>query len=184
MPAFEQVNLIEKLKERFPQTELLSTFSVLDPAQLPETLTGEYGWQSINTLSEFYSEVPTQSTGRSTGMSGLVSGSSRMVVIPAHTADCERAFSCLKRLKTRLRSALTAENLNHLLMARIEGPDLSDFNIDGALPQQLEMAVNYADGSSQGDDRPGEETRPNPKHVLFIIEMADFSAWNEWYKSS
>ncbi|CAH1242373.1 Hypp6630 [Branchiostoma lanceolatum] len=56
-----------------------------------------------------------------------------MVVIPTHTADCERAFSCLKRVKTRLRSKLTAENLNHPLMVRIEGPDLSEFNFDEAV---------------------------------------------------
>ena len=57
----------------------------------------------------------------------------RMVVIPAHTADCERAFSALKRVKTRLRSTLTAKNLNHLLMVRIEGPDISQFNFDQAV---------------------------------------------------
>ncbi|CAH1277447.1 Hypp9637 [Branchiostoma lanceolatum] len=57
----------------------------------------------------------------------------RMVVIPTHTADCERALFCLKRVKTRLRSKLTAENPNHLLMVRIEEPDLSEFNFDEAV---------------------------------------------------
>ncbi|CAH1242171.1 Hypp6481 [Branchiostoma lanceolatum] len=40
------------------------------------------------------------------------------------------------RVKTRLRSTLTAENPNHLLMVRMEGPDLSELNFDEALEGQ------------------------------------------------
>ncbi|CAH1242822.1 GAK [Branchiostoma lanceolatum] len=159
-------NIIDNLEECFPQMELLSAFSILDPAHLPETMTGDYGWESINTLSEFYSEgaypinrrelkdewigfrqqLPSYKGKTPKAMCQLVSSNitlscqypnikglyNRMMVIPAHTADCERAFSCLKRVKTRLRSQLTDANLNHLLMVRIEGPDISDFNFDEA----------------------------------------------------
>ncbi|XP_066298487.1 zinc finger protein 862-like [Branchiostoma lanceolatum] len=160
-------NIIDNLEECFPQMELLSAFSILDPAHLPETMTGDYGWESINTLSEFYSEgaypinrrelkdewigfrqqLPSYKGKTPKAMCQLVSSNitlscqypnikglyNRMMVIPAHTADCERAFSCLKRVKTRLRSQLTDANLNHLLMVRIEGPDISDFNFDEAV---------------------------------------------------
>ena len=160
-------NVIENMEGRFPQMDLLSAFSALDPARLPTNLTGEYGWQNITTLSEFYSEGPfpinrqelrdewigfRQQLAGYRGqtpkvMCQLVSSNvtlscqypnikvlyNRMVVIPAHTADCERAFSALKRVKTRLRSTLTAKNLNHLLMVRIEGPDISQFNFDQAV---------------------------------------------------
>ncbi|KAI8517505.1 Gypsy retrotransposon integrase-like protein 1 [Branchiostoma belcheri] len=55
------------------------------------------------------------------------------VVIPAHTA-----FSCLKRVKTTLRSTLTASNLDHLLTVRIEGPEVQDVNFDQAVVRWLQ----------------------------------------------
>ena len=56
-----------------------------------------------------------------------------MVVIPVHTADCERAFSTLKRVKTRLRSTMTNATLNHLLRISIEGPAIDQFDFDKAV---------------------------------------------------
>ncbi|KAI8487240.1 hypothetical protein Bbelb_350380 [Branchiostoma belcheri] len=43
------------------------------------------------------------------------------------TADCEQAFSTLKRVKTRLRSSLKT-SLNNLLKISIDGPHIDDFN--------------------------------------------------------
>ena len=77
-------NVIENMEGRFPKMDLLSAFSALDPARLPTNLTGEYGWQNITTLSEFYSEGPSQSTGRNFGMSGLGSGNSLQATEAKH----------------------------------------------------------------------------------------------------
>lgn len=42
-------------------------------------------------------------------------------------SDCERGFSKLKLLKTRLRSRLVSQTLNALMMASIEGPPVESF---------------------------------------------------------
>ena len=56
------------------------------------------------------------------------------LTIPFSTADCERAFSTMKRVKTPLRNRLKTTTLDWLLRISIEGPDLNDFD--------FELAVN------------------------------------------
>lgn len=55
------------------------------------------------------------------------------LVIPMSSADCERGFSTLKRIKTRLRNRLSNRILNYLLMISIEGPDLQKFDFNKAV---------------------------------------------------
>ncbi len=50
------------------------------------------------------------------------------LTIPFSTADCERAFSTMKRVKTPLRNRLKTTTLDWLLRISIEGPDLKDFD--------------------------------------------------------
>jgi len=52
--------------------------------------------------------------------------------IPMSSADCERGFSALKRIKTRLWNRLSNRILNHLLMISIEGPMLEEFDFEKA----------------------------------------------------
>lgn len=51
-----------------------------------------------------------------------------LLVIPVSTADCERSFSTLNRLKTFLRNRLCQKILNPLMTISIEGPAVQDFN--------------------------------------------------------
>ena len=51
-----------------------------------------------------------------------------LMVIPVSTADSERSFSTLKRVKTSLRSRMTNKTLNALLTISIDGPSVSDFD--------------------------------------------------------
>ena len=53
--------------------------------------------------------------------------------IPFSTADCERAFSAMKRVKTPLRNRLKTSTLDCLLRISIEGPNLNDFDFDLAV---------------------------------------------------
>ena len=46
------------------------------------------------------------------------------LVLPLSTADCERAFSTMKRVKTPLRNRLNTKTLDSLMRIRIEGADL------------------------------------------------------------
>ena len=54
------------------------------------------------------------------------------LVIPMSSADCERVFSALKRIKTRLRNRLSNRILNNLLKISIEGPEIKDFDFEKA----------------------------------------------------
>ena len=49
-------------------------------------------------------------------------------MLPVSTADCERCFSTMNRVKTDLRNGMNAETLQRLIRIRIEGPHSSDFN--------------------------------------------------------
>ena len=55
------------------------------------------------------------------------------LVIPFTTADCERAFSSMNRIKTTLRNRLKTSTLDNLLRISIEGPELEDFDFDTAV---------------------------------------------------
>ena len=55
------------------------------------------------------------------------------LILPVSTADCERAFSTMKHVKTPLRNRLNTKTLDALLRIRIEGPDMSDFDFELAL---------------------------------------------------
>lgn len=53
-------------------------------------------------------------------------------LIPVSTAECERAFSAMNRIKTELRNRLKTSTLRFLIRISIEGPPLSDFNFERA----------------------------------------------------
>lgn len=52
------------------------------------------------------------------------------LVLPPHTADCERDFSALKLIKTQLRNRLKGESLDCLIRLACEGPDVKDYPYD------------------------------------------------------
>ena len=51
-----------------------------------------------------------------------------LLVVPVHTADCERGFSALGRIKTKNRSCLTNQYLKSLLLISLEGPPINKFD--------------------------------------------------------
>ena len=55
------------------------------------------------------------------------------LVLPMSTVDCERGFSALGRIKTKLRNRLLEATLNQLLFVAVEGPPLAEFNFDEAV---------------------------------------------------
>ena len=52
------------------------------------------------------------------------------LLIPSSTADCERGFSALKRIKTSLRNRLSNAITVQLLFISIEGPSPDCFDFD------------------------------------------------------
>ncbi|KAL5494009.1 hypothetical protein EMCRGX_G015277 [Ephydatia muelleri] len=59
------------------------------------------------------------------------------LVIPINTADCERAFSTMKRVKTRIRNRLKSVTLDALLRISIQGPSLDEFDFESAKQYQF-----------------------------------------------
>ena len=55
----------------------------------------------------------------------------RGLLLPIATADCERGFSAMNRIKTSPRNRLKAETLEQLMFI-IEGPPLKNFEFDRA----------------------------------------------------
>ena len=54
------------------------------------------------------------------------------LVIPMVTVHCERSFSAMKRIKTRLRNRLGLDVLNALLRVALNGPRFEEFDFKGA----------------------------------------------------
>ena len=52
-------------------------------------------------------------------------------LIPVSTADCERSFSTMNRVKTKLRNRMTTSTLDSLIRISKEGPRLLQFNFEG-----------------------------------------------------
>ena len=55
------------------------------------------------------------------------------LTLPISMADCERAFSTMRRIKTRLRSEMNNATLNHCMRISIEGPPLQEFDFNTAV---------------------------------------------------
>ena len=55
------------------------------------------------------------------------------LIIPVSTADCERGFSAMARVKTKLRNQMKNSTLNHSLRILIEGPPIEEFDFEKVL---------------------------------------------------
>lgn len=71
------------------------------------------------------------------------------LVLPLSTADCERAFSTMKRVKTPLRNRLNTKTLDSLMRIRIEGADQEcfDFELTSKMAMAFAWAVSLRSGS-------------------------------------
>ena len=57
------------------------------------------------------------------------------LILPISTAECERSFSAMKRVKTELCNRLITTTLDHLLCISMSGPDLKDYDFDRAVDE-------------------------------------------------
>ena len=51
----------------------------------------------------------------------------RLLIVPASTADCERGFSAVNRIKTSMRNRLKTDTLDRLLLIDLEGKEINKF---------------------------------------------------------
>ena len=59
--------------------------------------------------------------------------STRALLLPVATADCERGFSCTNRIATPFRNRLKTENIDKLIRISAEGPEVDKSDFDKAL---------------------------------------------------
>ena len=164
--------LIQHIRNRFPDIDLLTAFSIFDGKAWPiedSTSLQSFGEQSLHKLSSHYTSVvddkklssewnifknmaiseasplDVHTMGAKCVMETIVANERlselfpniakialAALLIPASTADCERGFSTLKRIKTSLRNRLNNATSSELLFISIKGPALNDFNFDEA----------------------------------------------------
>ena len=55
------------------------------------------------------------------------------LVLPVSIVDCERGFSTMKRIKTRLGSVMKTQTLDCLMRISIEGPELESYGFQKAV---------------------------------------------------
>ena len=101
-----------------------------------ETTTVLTEWKEFNTtLSQFMNaqQVMMSLIKQQELFPSLARIASCLLVIPVHSADCERGFSAMGRIKTRLRTRLCNRSLNSLMFISIEGAELADFEFGKVL---------------------------------------------------
>jgi len=101
------------------------------------------------TMSEVLREFLTTNTSLHVMVPGIVILALIALVIPVTSAACERGFSTLKRIKTRLRSRLKADTLDNCICVSEEAPGLNLFDLTRAIEafftsKQRRVAVNAA----------------------------------------
>ncbi|XP_006819807.1 uncharacterized protein LOC102805733 [Saccoglossus kowalevskii] len=144
------------LEDRFPDISLISAFSIFDPS----TVNGVGNEEKVETLAEHYN-LDAEQTSREydlikvamentyhdksyqdmmkiiiTSYKDLTPNLYKLaaiaLTIPVSTADCERGFSVVSRIKTKLRNRLSEKIIKILLFISTEGPDIQDFNFSAA----------------------------------------------------
>ena len=84
--------------------------------------------KTIKDLSEFF----LVSTDRKQLFPIMAELIARGLTIPIATADCERGFSAMNRIKTSPRNRLKTKTLEQLMLISIEGPALEQFDFSAA----------------------------------------------------
>ena len=62
-----------------------------------------------------------------------------LLTLPMSSVNCERGFSVMKLIKTRLRNSLKQDTLEHVMMIAIEGPEMKKFNFQNCIKKYGEI---------------------------------------------
>lgn len=88
---------------------------------------------SKKTVKDILSSLATQGSTTAAAYPNLSKLAQICLVLPVGTADCERGFSTMKRIKTRLRSQMTNVTLNHCMRVSMEGQAFDKFDLETAV---------------------------------------------------
>ena len=147
--------LIDNIESRFQNLHLVSLLSLLDPRNTqsakPDSIMelGEYFgvdgpklWNEFVSYKSLVSDLDSKTLTKavyemwcpdaidSMTIAFPMTSSllARITVLPASSAEVERVFSSVKRIKTPLRNHLLSTTLDSLVRTTMDGPDLNDFD--------------------------------------------------------
>ena len=162
---------MKNLCDRFPSVDVISSFHIFYPAQLPSDKSAlyQYGVTELDCLMDHYSSGPLEldrsvtqeewkefksficnsndlknssvkelakfllcSSERQQIFPSLSKLLVRALILPIATANCERAFSAMNRIKSGPRNRLKTSTPEQLLFISIEGPSHENFDFSRA----------------------------------------------------
>ena len=106
------------------------------------------GLKWSNVTSDFISDCPK-----------VIKVVSLVLTLPASSAENERGFSLMKRIKTDIRASMTSETLSDLMSVHLLTPDVGDYDPTGAVHAWLTKSRRSRDHhSSKYDENEAPET--------------------------
>ncbi len=149
--------LINNIKNRFPQVHLLTCLGYFDPRNVDKAtpaaiievsellmVDGHKLWQDFAAYKSLVKTIPNPTTRVLPVVEFLHSPSNKeamssaypmisdivawIAVLPAASAGVERVFSAMKRIRSSVRNRLKTKNLDHLLRISMEGPEITDWD--------------------------------------------------------
>ena len=156
-------SLVSNLQERFPHVHLISLLGYFDPRNAEKAtllsmlelgdyldIDGHKLWMEFSTYCSFVKRLPSPTIQAAMhAMHGpdvkdtvgaaypLISDIlARISVLPGSSAEAERVFSTMKRIKTPIRNRLKTTTLDNLIRIAMTGPPLSDWD-PGSIPKEM-----------------------------------------------
>ncbi|KAK4883004.1 hypothetical protein RN001_006323 [Aquatica leii] len=132
-------SLIDNIKARVMSDKcdtILSDIQILDKTYWPDNPSIRYGEQQIRKLcSRFHldtrkalNEMREYVDRKDIVHKDLEELSHLINTFPCSTSECKRGFSAMNLICSKLRSKLLIENISNLMMIKINGPPLEQFN--------------------------------------------------------
>lgn len=147
--------LITNLQERFPEVHLLSLLGYFDPRNVEKAtllsmlelgeylgIDGHQLWLEFSTYKIFVKRLPQQSIH--SAMQAMYTPDvkdnmivayplisdilARISVLPGSSAEAERVFSTMKRIKTPIRNRLKTSTVDNLVRISMVGPSISEWD--------------------------------------------------------
>lgn len=160
--------LIDNLKSRFPEQNLLEAGACLSPTSWPKDAEQQalFGDQEVinlaklchvesrSALDDFRQyKNNTQRVGQA--LKALLQ---RISLLPISSADCERGFSCMNMSGTAVRNRLAMDSMCALIFIKTNGPHPTEFNCLPYVEHWLKENHHAASDAPTGKQRTENET--------------------------
>ena len=94
-----------------------------------------------------------------------------VLTLPSTSADCERGFSAMKRIKTEQRSLLLPSTLNDLMMIHINSPSIPEFDPTASLNDWLSVKSRRVGSSTEAKDSESSDESSDSDCSIAMLEV-------------